>query len=140
VGWGAGGVACTFMDARRGHVARDGVRHGAAVPYVAHVHSRQKHERQAREPAVRTSREKPRSGASSQHSGLEHSQLLLSFGDVLVVDLDERFLPEAFDVGLVVALERFVAGVFAEAVLHGFEARDFRGEALLHFDDVPGGL
>src|SRR5437773_6784252 len=59
---------------------------------------------------------------------------------VRLVDLDERILAQAVDVGLVVALPGLVADVLAQLLLQRLERRDFGGKALLHLDDVPGGL
>src|SRR6266542_3083811 len=59
---------------------------------------------------------------------------------VRLVDLDERVLAQAVDVGLVVALPGLVADVLAQLFLQRLECRDFGGEALLDLDDVPRGL
>src|SRR3954452_4832879 len=64
----------------------------------------------------------------------------LGVGDVLLVDLDERLFAQAVDVRLVVALPGIFAGVFAQAILDGFEGRDFGREAGFHLEDVPAGL
>src|SRR5438067_12875466 len=69
-----------------------------------------------------------------------HSTSSLRRRHVRVVDLDERVLAQAVDVGLVVALPRLVADVLAQLLLQRLERRDFGGEALLDLDDVPGGL
>jgi hypothetical protein len=59
---------------------------------------------------------------------------------VLFVDLDERVLPQAIDVGLVVALPGVFAGILAELVFYRLERRYLGREAGLHLQDVPAGL
>src|SRR5205085_1793657 len=59
---------------------------------------------------------------------------------VRFVDLDERVLAQTVDVCLVVTLPGLVADVLAQLLLQRLERRHFGGQALLDFQDVPGGL
>src|SRR5258708_38029888 len=64
----------------------------------------------------------------------------LARGDIGLVDLNERVVAEALDVGAIVALPRLVAGVFAKAILDRLESRDFGWQPLLDLEDVPARL
>src|SRR3954451_24766423 len=70
----------------------------------------------------------------------EVDSVVLTRRDVGFVDLDEGVIPEALDVGPVVALPRLVAGILAELVFDRLEGRNFRRQALLDFQDVPSRL